>query len=86
MVIGEALRELDSCAELAQAVFKTIRRRDATKGTDIGVSQPAERKLIARVNILEIKRLVGALDNLGGAVIAADARDQLIVRLAGAFG
>jgi hypothetical protein len=42
--------------------------------------------LFAGVNVLEIERLVGALDDFGGAIIAPDPRDQLIVRLARALG
>ena len=35
--------------------------------------QALERKLFAGVNVLQIERLVRALDDLGGAIVAPDA-------------
>src|SRR5450432_149270 len=86
MMIRKTLREFDPRAELAETIFKTVRRSDSTKGADIGVREPIERQLFAGINILQIKRLVRALNDLGGAVVTPDALDQFIVRLAGAIG
>src|SRR6476620_281071 len=86
MVIGEALRQFDAGSEFAQAVLEAFRRRDSAKGTDIGVGQAAKGKLFPAVNVLQIERLVGALNDFGGAIVAPDPRDQLVVRLARALG
>jgi hypothetical protein len=85
MVVRVALRELDARAEFPQAVFEALRRRDAANGADEGAAQPLERQALASEDVLQMERLVRALDDLGRAVVEADALDELVVRLAGAL-
>src|SRR5436853_3172980 len=84
-MIGVALGKFEARPELLQTSLETFRRGDAANRADINVAQPFERDQLARQNILEMKRLMRALDDLGRAIVAPDAFDQLVVRLAGAF-
>jgi hypothetical protein len=77
MVISEALGQFDPGSEFAQAVLEAFRRCDAAKGTDVGVRSGGQGKLFPGVDVLQIERLVSALDDLGGAIVAPDTHDQL---------
>ena len=48
MVIGVALGQFDARSEFAQAILETFRRRDAAKGTDIGVAQALKAEVVRR--------------------------------------
>ena len=85
MVIGVALGQFQARAELAQPIFKTFRRGDAANRSDISVAKPFERDLLAGEDVLQMKRLVRALDDFRGAIEASNTPDQLVVRLTGAF-
>src|SRR5262249_17030893 len=86
MVINEAKPEIYVRSELFDRAFKTFRRGEPAERSDERAAQSLESQSLAGVNILQIKRTVGALDDLGGAIVTADALDQFIVRLAGVLG
>src|SRR5205085_1163513 len=53
---------------------------------DVSVAEALEGNLFACKDVLQMKRLMGALDDLGRAIVAANSFDQLVVRFAGALG
>src|SRR5437870_5903118 len=70
VVIDVALRKIDMCAELFERAFETFWCGDGAERADERVAHTLQRQLFTRVNILEIKRFVCALDDFGGAIIA----------------
>src|ERR1700736_4181238 len=86
MVIDVTEGEIDIGAETFERDLKTLGHRDRADRADERAAQPLEHEPFAGVNVLEIERAMGALDDLGRAIVAADARNQIIVRLAGVFG
>src|ERR1700730_13849144 len=86
MMVNIAFRQVDPSAEFSQAAFEALRRGSPADGADERVAQTLERQSFARQNILQIERLMRALDDLGGAIVTPDALDKRVVRLAGVFG
>src|SRR2546421_10541930 len=84
-MIGVAFGKLEARAELLQTSLETFRRGDAADRADVNVAKPFQRDEVTGQDILEMKRLMHTLDDLGRAIVAPDAFDQLVVRLAGAF-
>src|SRR5437868_3458735 len=85
MMVRVALRQFKARPKFAQAILEAFRRGDSANGTDVGVAETFERNLFAGQNVLEMERLVGALDDFRGPVITANPLDQLVVRLARAL-
>ncbi len=83
VVIGKVPGKLDLRAEVAQGFLKAVGLGDGGDGGDIPPLQELQRELRAVVNVLEELRPMGALDDLGGAVVLADAGDEIGVALAG---
>ena len=77
MVVGVALREFDLGAELGEGLLETLGNRDAAERADFEALKIFQRADLAGDEILQVLRAVGALDDVGGAVVAADAADDL---------
>src|SRR6202166_4623447 len=86
MMVDVTFCQLDARAEFSQAAFEALRRGDAADRPNKNVAQTLQGQSLARQNILQIERLMRALDDLGGAVVTADALDERVVRFAGVFG
>jgi hypothetical protein len=77
-MIGEPGDDLHLRAELAQAVFKAFRHGDAGQGADKLAFQAVDRETLAGVDVFKVHGAVAALDDLGGAVVAADLLDEVL--------
>jgi len=86
MVIDVTFSQLDAGAQFPQAVLETVRRGDATHRANVSFAQPHQGKLVARENVLEIKRFVRAFDNFRRCDCKTDSLDSAIVRFARALG
>src|SRR5262249_54253534 len=86
MVIDVAEGEIDVRAEIFERTFKTLGHCDGADRADECAAQALEHHSFAGVNVLEIERAMRALDDLRRAIVTADARDQLVVRLAAVLG
>ncbi len=76
MVVGEALGDFEIRTERGELFLEALRPRDAGDGADVFAVEERQRPPLVGVEILQIERPVRALDDLGGAVVAADALDQ----------
>ena len=86
MVVGELFGKDQLRAELRELFLEALGARDAADGGDIFAMERAEGEAFAGVEIVQVERLVRGLDDLGGAVVSADACDEFGVVRAGAFG
>src|SRR5690242_644492 len=77
-MVREALRNLKIRAKCHEALLEALRPRDTGKRRDISALQVLERLAVVRVvEIAQVERLVACLDNFRGAIVFADALDQL---------
>src|ERR1043165_4466399 len=86
VVIGVALRKFETGPEFLKPFLETFWRGDAANGPDVGIAQTLERNLLSSEDVLQMERPMRALNNFRGAIVAPDAPDQLVVRLASALG
>jgi hypothetical protein len=86
VVVGEPFADVDGGAELFELFFKTFGARDAGERADEFAFEPFERELFASVEVDEVERCVGALDDVGEGVVFADGLDEVVVPGGVAFG
>ena len=85
-MIEVTLGQLDARPKFAQTFLETVGRGNSAERTDVGIAQTLERQSLPRDDVLQMQRPMRAFDNLGGAIVATDALEQLVVRLARALG
>src|SRR5436190_22790690 len=85
MMIDIALGQIDARAELLQCSFEAFGRGDRADRADESVAQCLQWNLFPAENVLQIERLVRAFDNLGGAVVTANAFQESVIGFARVF-
>ena len=68
VMVGEALGINQFAAELDEALLKTFRLGDAAQRRDFFAGEQIESLAFAGEDVLEIKRLMHALDDGGGGI------------------
>ena len=86
VMVGEAFGDFEGGTEVAQFVFEAGGLGDARDGTDVFALEEVEGFAFVRVKVLQVERLVGALDDFRGAVQGADPSDELGVAAGRGFG
>ncbi len=71
VVVGEAAADFHPGAEIFQRALEVFRHGNATDGGDPFILEEFERLALAGEEVFEMDRAVGALDDLGRAVVAA---------------
>src|SRR5204863_589129 len=85
VVIDVTLGQGDVRAEPLQCAFEAFGRGDGADRTDKIVTQALQWHFFASKNILQIKWLVRAFDNLGGAIVTANPFHKHVVGFPCAF-
>jgi hypothetical protein len=79
VVIGEAFGDFEGGAEVTEFVFEAGRLSDSGDGADVFALEELEGFAFVGVEVLEVKGLMGALDDFRGAVQGADSGDEFCV-------
>src|SRR5207247_1207279 len=78
MVIGKALRVNQFAAEVHQAALEALRLGDAAQCPDFAAFEHFQSGALAGEHVLQIQRVVNALDNAGPGIELGDAPPQLL--------
>ena len=84
--MDKGLGNFDAGTEFFQGSFESFGYGNGADGSDPFVFEEIEWLAFAGEDIFQMDRSVGALDDFRGAVVAADALDEFVVRFSGAFG
>src|SRR5438132_7246214 len=82
MVIGEMARQFDFGSELSQTFFETFGRRNPAQRSDIKPLEIIQRQTLLLKNMLQVQRLMCALDNFRRPIMLPDAMDKFAVGFA----
>src|SRR5262249_28172196 len=85
VVVREAFGIDDQSAQSAQALFETLGLGYPAQGSDFATLDQVQTATLAGKNVLEIKRVMNALDDAGAGIVSRDATAQFLC-LAVAFG
>jgi len=86
VVVGERLGDFHNSSQRPHALLETFRPGNAAHGSDMPALEMVEREPLSCFDILPVAGAMGALDDGGCAVEAAQAGQQVMVGFRSAFG